>query len=284
MVELRIFSSDAFDRIAGLLVDTQPATMANVSLYDWFAKAATYDLAQLRAFQADLREYIRTAQPPASLVDLTRDFPNMFDWFGQDIVHSEQALGLVDQIATELARLERITPHHFVAEQMQRLADLRLLQRLEELLICPWPTQAVKLVIARTVFSRCYVYPDTIICAFDPTGAEYVAMLAHEGTHILTFQVVNDPELLQKNRQLAYDMPEALAQAVQIRLLEEYGISYDVLLPGKGIHTWEDYVNNTHPMLKQIAPLVYRFVADLSVERPAPLPELYRQVFTDFDQ
>lgn len=283
MAEIRVYSSEVWDGIASTLVHAKTVTMANVSLYNWFAKSATYDIANLKEFHGNLLGYIQSGLQSAYLADLTRDFPAMFDWYGKDIVQSEHALELMDAIAAEMGRFESIQPHEFVNEATRYLGDLGLTERMEDLLGCPWPTQVIKLVIAQCLFSRTFIYPNTIICGLDPSYAEYVAMLAHEGGHILTLELVNDPELVHRNRQLAFDMAEALAHAVQICVLDKCGIRYEDLFPGKGVHTCEDYIAKGHPWLQQNARLVYRLVNDLINGRRMPLKDMYRKAFMDLD-
>jgi hypothetical protein len=153
-----------------------------------------------------------------------QDFPSMFNWFGKDIVRSEHARTLMASIASEISTVDAITPHPAAREATRYLNDLGVPALMQGLLGVRWPSDELKLVAARDIFNQCYVYPNTVICRTDPTCAEYVAMLAHEGGHILTLDVVNDSELTEKDCQLAWDMAEALAQAIQICITDRCGV------------------------------------------------------------
>ncbi len=281
MPEVRVFSSDVFDRIAAILVQAQPVTMANVSLYMWFAKTTTYDIARLRRFHESLLQYIQTENRPPYLVELTQDFPAMFDWYGKDIARSDHALELMGAIGEEINNLEQISPQDFVGSAAKYLSDLQVTRRMEELLGLPWPAQTIKLVVARCLFNQTYVYPDTILCRTDPSCAEYVAMLAHEGGHILTLNMVNAPELAQRDRQLAGDMAEAIAQAVQICVCDQCGIRYEDLFPGQNIHTQDDYLQ-AHPWRKEKSTLIFRLINDLTHRGEKPIWDVFLRAFMDF--
>jgi hypothetical protein len=161
------------------------------------------------------------------------------------------------------------------------LDKLKVAKAMQELTGCRWPNPHIKLVATTDIFNQCYVYPDTIICLTDPTFAEYVAMLAHEGGHILTLDLVNAPELLKKDRQLAFDMAEAIAHAIQMRIIDICAIRYEELLPGQNVADHESYIHS-HPWRKQHAKLILRLVKALTERNGQPLAVMYNQVFDEF--
>ena len=76
MAEVKVLSSPLFDRIAGILANTQWDTMAPASLYCWFAKGFSYDVAELAAFADRLRTYAETGEAPGTLAQKGQDFPD----------------------------------------------------------------------------------------------------------------------------------------------------------------------------------------------------------------
>jgi len=279
MTKIAIFSSPAFDRIARILV-TENATMANVSLYLWFAKYIDYDTYKANIFHNNLLSYIETGNPTSYLLELTQDFPSMFSWFGGDIVKSESAVNLMGEIANEMKSFESILPYDHVGKSTDYLNSLHLTDFMEELTGCQWPTETLKLVAANPIFNQMYVYPNTIICRPDQKYAEYVAMIAHEGGHILSLNIVNDPEIRKStDRALTGNMAEALAHAIQMCAVDKYDISYEDLFPAGSIRSHEDYFQKGHPWLSENKYLVLRLVEALKSRGSKPLTEIYQEIF-----
>ena len=98
MTTIQVLSSPLFDRIAQILVTTGCRTMAPASLYRWFAKGISYDVADTATFTHQLRTCAQTGEPPAPLAQKVQDFPQMFSCFGGDLVGSDEALALLDRV------------------------------------------------------------------------------------------------------------------------------------------------------------------------------------------
>ncbi|MHB1459273.1 MAG: hypothetical protein ACYC0V_20375 [Armatimonadota bacterium] len=284
MTQVVLFSSPVFDKIADILV-TETATMANVSLYLWFAKYIDYNLLNLKEFHRNLLGYIQSGNPTTYLTDLTRDFPSMFNWYGSDIVHSQNAVCLMGIISEEINSLDQIAPYDYVEKATSYLNSLHLTDFMETLTGCQWPTHTLRLVAAKSLFNQMYVYPNTIICRYDQQYAEFVAMIAHEGGHILSLDIVNSPELRKSSNQaLVGNMAEALAHAVQMCVLDEFSIRYEDLFPGANIHSHDDYLKNGHPWLQENSCLVIRLVNSLRNRGAESLSDVYQHAFQSVER
>jgi hypothetical protein len=107
-------------------------------------------------------------------------------------------------------------------------------------------------------------------------------MIGHEGGHILSLNMVNAPEFKEKNRDLAFNMAEALAHATQMNMIEVYGVRYEDLFPGEGIHHHADYFTSGHPWRKNHAKMIYRLADGLQRRGERSLSDVYREVFAEF--
>jgi hypothetical protein len=282
MTQINLQSSPLFDRIAEILVTTECKTMAPASLYRFYAKGFSYDTAELVALTDHLRTYAETGEPPERLVQKVADFPRMFSWFGGDIVGSDEALDLLSHIQRMLSNTEAgAGKHAFVDDATTHLIDLGVLDSVQELIGCPWPTETLNLLVAQHTWDPFYVMPNTIVCFRDDTYATYAVMLAHEGTHIATLDLVNDPDIVGTGGPVAGAMAEALAQAVQMVITDRCGIRYEDLFPGRGIHSHADYLQAS-PQRAHMAPMVRRLIEELGCRGDHPLREIYAQVYRDF--
>lgn len=283
MTTVRMLSSPLFDRVADILVHTECTTMAPASLYRWFVKAFSYDLAEMQAVTQQLQIYCQTGEAPEGLVNTVSDFPQMFSWFGRDVVHSEEARMLLDRIELVLGEAKVDAGHHgFVPHAAAYLHELDVLDIVQTLLGRGWSVPELKLVIAQDVWSPFYVMPNTIVCFRDDTFATYAVMLAHEGTHLATLDVVNDPNVVGSNPgPIAGMMAEALPQAVHLTVIERCGIRYEDLFPGQAIHTHDDYLA-TSPQHQEIAPMIRRLMPELQHRGDRSLTGIYAAVYHDF--
>jgi hypothetical protein len=107
-------------------------------------------------------------------------------------------------------------------------------------------------------------------------------MLAHEGGHILTLDLVNHPALREKNRDLSANLAEALAHAVQKRMVDACGVRYEDLFPGQSIHNHAEYFEKGHPWLKDHATMIDRLAEALQNRGERSVSEVYQQVFDEF--
>ena len=273
-----------FDGIAKILVSAEDVGMAHASLYRWYAKGFTYDRDALSSLTEDLRMYSLSSIAPERLVNRVADFPKMFAWFGPDITGSRGAQRLLDEIATLVSQVgeEDIAPHRFIDNAERYLSDHRVMEMVEELTGLVWSSETLRLVVASDLWDPFYVMPDTLVCFRDDTFATYAVMIAHEGTHILTLDLVNNRDIIGPTPSpLAGLMAEALAQAVQMIVTDQCGIRYDELFPGQGIHDADGYLQ-AHPMRAQMAPMVLRLVEELQNRQGRSLGSIYREVYEDF--
>lgn len=280
--KVKIYSSEMYDRITETLVNDESATMANVALYLWYAKGVTDNLDQLKSLHQSLVCYIQSGTPAAGLVELTQNFPAMFDWYGKDIVHSDQAFHLMEKLGKVLEGNFSLEPHPFVLEAGAYLNRIDVTGKMERLLGLPWPVETVRLFVSPFLFNPTYVYPNTILCHVDPTCAAYVAMLAHEGGHILTLNLANHPAFRKKNRELSANLAEAIAHAIQMCMVDACGVRYEDLFPGQDIHNYVEYFEKGHPWLKDHAKMIDRLAEAIQQRGETPVSEVYQQVFDEF--
>ena len=106
-------------------------------------------------------------------------------------------------------------------------------------------------------------------------------MLPHEGGHVLTLRPGNDPEIVGRDHQLASDMAEALALAIQISIVDRCAVSYEDLFPDGCMQNRNGYLDS-HPWITQNAGLIRRLVEELEDRGEQSLVEIYRQVFEEF--
>ena len=284
MAGVVVLSSALFDQIATILVTAEDVGMASASLYRWYAKGFSYDKASLLSFTGELSSYVITGVAPERLVRIVADFPEMLSWFGPDIVHSEGARNLLREINTLVlqARETKVAPRAFVQDAERYLQANRVTTIVENLVGLPWPKNPLRLVVARHVWDPFYVMPDTVVCGCDDTFATYAVMIAHEGTHILTLDLVNDRSIIGTIPGPAAGlMAEALAQAVQMLAMDVCGISYTDLFPTRGIDNHEAYVQ-AHPVRARMAPMIERLMEALRDRRDQSLQAIYREICEEF--
>jgi len=282
MTQVSLQSSPLFDRIAEILVTTDCKTMAPAGLYRFYAKGFSYDAADLTSLTNQLRTYAETGEPPEALAQKVQDFPQMFSWFGGDLVGSDDALDLLDRIQLVLSDTETDAGKHtFVDDATAHLSGLGVLDIVQELLGRGWSTETLNLLVAQDLWDPFYVMPNTIVCFRDDTYATYAVMLAHESTHIATLDLVNDPDVVGTGDLVAGMMAEALAQAVQIIITDRCSIHYEDLFPGRGIHSHADYLQAS-PQRMQMAPMIQRLTQELGNRNNCTLRGIYAEVHRDF--
>ena len=283
MTTVCVLSSLLFNRIADILVHTECTTMAPASLYRGFGKAFSYNLVDMQAVTQQLQIYCQTGEAPEGLVNTVSDFPQMFSWFGRDVVHSEEARMLLDWIELVLSEAKADAgPYAFVQDATAYLHKLGVLDIVQTLLGRGWSVPELKLVIAQDVWSPFYVIPNTVVCFRDDTYATYAVMLAHEGTHLATLDLVNDPSIVGSTPgPIAGLIAEALPQAVHLIVTERCGIRYEDLFPGQDIHSHDDYLAAS-PQRQQMAPMIRRLVQELQHCDDRSLAGIYASVYHDF--
>lgn len=284
MERVAVLSSVLFDQIAKVLVTANDVGMANASLYRWYAKGFSYDKDSLLSFTDDLSSYVMTGVAPEGLVRKTVDFPEMLDWFGPDIVHSEGARDLLREINTLVLQATETdtAPHDFVQSAEGYFQTHQVAMIVENLTGLSWPKTPLRLVVARHVWDPFYVMPDTIVCGCDDTYATFAVMIAHEGTHILTLDLVNDRNIIGTTAgPVAGLMAEALAQAIQMLTMDICGISYTDLFPNRGLGNHEAYVQ-AHPMRVRMAPMIAGLMEALRDRRDQSLQAIYQGIYEEF--
>lgn len=284
MATIAVISSEVLDRVAHLLVRDPQANMANASLLRWYSKVAAFERDPLLETTDDLLSYVSDGVAPDRLARLVSDFPAMFSWFGRDIVSSEQAAILLGRIRALLAQANAgdFEPHDFCEPAAHRLDDYHVLSATEELLglHCGFPE--LRLVVVRDLWDPFYVMPSTVVCFQDDTYSTYVAMVAHETTHALSLSLVNDPDVTAGiPPQVAHPMAEALAQAVQMLMIETCGIWYGDLFPGGSIMDHRSYLH-AHPERTRMEPMIVRIMGQLRERHGRPLRQIYRNVLEEF--
>jgi hypothetical protein len=196
----------------------------------------------------DLQSYFVGGNPSDFLCCLAIEHPKFLDWFGKPLVENEDAKRIIANLLREKPYAVAAEVPSYVSEVQEYLTSLDIADKLQEIIGQPYPKPngPMHYIICEMTSHAYNVYPDVVVHFKKDHPQWYVAGYGHEAGHILTWDMINDPEVreLCKN-DVTKGFAERVAELCNKLLLDACGIECSDVFTE--FDSWQDYIYEKNP-------------------------------------
>ena len=249
-MDIRVEGNSVFEAISNTIFDDDwtPKSFEKAYLHTWFSRVGPSQTDQYERLLLDLQAYFASGEPSDYLRSLATEHPKFLDWFGANLVGSEDALRIVASMLRDKPYADEPEVPAHVGEVQDYLASLGAADKLEEIVGQPYPKpeDPVRCIISGSSSALYNVYPDTVVCSRRDHLQWYVAGYGHEAGHILTWDMCRDPEVQKLcGNEVTKAFAERVGELCNKLLLDACGIACNEVFPE--CESWDVYMYEKNP-------------------------------------